>query len=172
MTTAAPPQLPVLLVWHPRPGEGLVSRPRRWWDRLEARVLAPSLDRRLAAGHAPESGRRLAARAVVLVSPDHRRALARNWEHLLDTVGGAGPAPGRVPLCRHRIAAAEPALRAMVCALEAPLPVPAAGVARARLLLSDGAGPLYNRSCPVDLVEAVDQLIGELDPSAGLLASA
>jgi hypothetical protein len=171
MNTSDAPHLPVLLVWHRHHGEGLVTRPLRWWDRLEARVLAPSLDRRLAAGLAPESDRRLAARAVVLVSPDHRLALARNWEHLLDTAGGSGPAPGRVPLCRERITAAEPALRAMLAALRAPLPVPAGGVARARLLLSDGAGPLYNRTCPTDLVAVVGQVTGELDSSADLMAS-
>jgi hypothetical protein len=107
-----------------------------------------------------------------LVSLEHRRASARNWEHLLDVIGRDRGRPyRRIPLCRERITAAEPDVRAMLCALETPLPVPVRGVAMAGLLLSDGAGPLYNRRCSTDLSEAVHQVTGELSPSASLVAS-
>jgi hypothetical protein len=97
--------------------------------------------------------------------------LAAHWEHLLE-VNRRQPTPYRrhAGLCRDRIGAAEEAVREMVTALAAPLPVAARGVAMARMLLSDGAGPLYSRRCPVDLVDAVRAVTAELDPSASLLS--
>lgn len=150
----------------------LRTRPTRWWDRLGARLLARSLDRRLAADDAPESDPRLATRAQTLVAPDERRSLAANWEHLLE-LARIEPvrAVRRVPLCRDRIADAESSVREMLVALVAPLPVTAAGVARASLLLSDGSGPLYNRRSSTDLVGAVNQVTEQLDPSVSLISS-
>ncbi len=77
-----------------------------------------------------------------------------------------------MPLCRDRIASAEPAVHAMLAALVAPLPVSAQGVAMASLLLSDGAGPLYNRRSSVDLVAAVHDVTAGLDPWASLVVTA
>ena len=98
-------------------------------DRVLARMFGASLDRQLAAGQAAESDRLLAARAQHIVSLPRRHALARDWEHLLD-VARRAPTPA-VPLCRDRIAAAEPGIRELVACLRAPLPVPAQGVAAA-----------------------------------------
>jgi hypothetical protein len=163
----------MLLIRDPGDGQRILTRRCRAWDRLAARLLAPSLDRRLAAGHPPEADRLTATRAQALVSPDRRRALAANWEHLLD-VAGRPPLPynGRTPMCRDRIATAEPAVRAMLVSLVTPLPVSARGVAMTSLLLSDGAGPLYNRQSPVDLLTAVRQATAQLDPWASLETTA
>jgi hypothetical protein len=60
----------------------------------------------------------------------------------------------------------------MVVALLAPLPVSARGVAMASRLLSDGAGPLYNRLSSVDLVGAVREVTEQLDPRVSLVATA
>jgi hypothetical protein len=160
----------VLLIGAPRHRHRLAYRTCRSWDRFLARVLAASLDARLAAGQAPESTVLLATRAQALVSPHHRRALAHDWEHLLEVVQVArlrsSPSIRRLPLCRERILAAEPALRDLVTALVRPAPVPATAVAAARLLLSDGAGPLYNGLSPVDLAGVVGYVTDQLDPSA------
>ncbi|HXQ44022.1 MAG TPA: hypothetical protein VN816_05255 [Acidimicrobiales bacterium] len=171
-----PPRSPgpsVLLIRDRRDRQRLLTRRCRAWDRIGARLLAASLDRRLAAGHPPEADRLTATRAQSLVSPGRRRALAANWEHLLD-VARRQPlrSNGRMPLCRDRIAAAEPAVHAMLVALVTPLPVSARGVAMASLLLSDGAGPLYNRQSSADLVTAVDDVTVQLDPWASLVATA
>ena len=60
------------------------SRDSRRWDRWQARVRAPSLDRQLAAGCPAAASRLLALRAREIVSPAGRRELAQHWEHVLD----------------------------------------------------------------------------------------
>jgi hypothetical protein len=101
----------------------------------------------LAAGSPPESSRLLAARARDIVAPNRRRAVAGCWERLLRVAHGAqrvrrSPA---VPVCADRVAEAEPAIRRLVNQLQAPLPVPARGVAMARVLLTDATSPVYHR---------------------------
>jgi hypothetical protein len=148
----------------------LVSRANTPGCRLLAAVLSSSLDRELASGRHPEAGRLLAVRAVQLVSPSTRAALAHHWQGLL--VHAHRPPVARDPrhpLCRDRIVAAEGAVRAMLAALSASGPVPARGVAMARLLLSDGAGPLYNRHCAADLHEILREVTAQLGPTPSLI---
>lgn len=147
-----------------------MARPRRLPDRLLARVLGASLDRELAAGRPPESGRLLAARAEDLVLLRKRQALARNWEHLLEVARRPpGPGSARMLLRRDQIAAAEPEVREMMTRLLAPLPVAAQGVAAAGVLLTDATGPLYNRRNNTALVAVLRTATVQLDPSASLL---
>lgn len=136
-------------------------------DRVLARMFGASLDRQLAAGQPAESDRLLAARAQHIVSLPRRRALARDWEHLL-RVARRAPAPA-VPLCRDRIAAAEPSIRELVACLRVPLPVPAQGVAAATVLLTDATGPLYHRRSRATLDGRVREAVGQLDPARPLL---
>jgi hypothetical protein len=145
----------------------LLARPCRWWDRAVVRMQAATLDRRLASGFEPEANRFMAARAQELVSPGRRQALADNWEHLLDVARDPALRPnGRIPLCRERIAEAESEVRSMLVTLVTAGPVSARGVAMASRLLSDGAGPLYNRRNPADLVAAIREVTAHLDPWA------
>jgi hypothetical protein len=111
----------------------------------------------------------MAARAQMLVSRPMRRSLIQNWRDLSDRVAG-GPSVrlSAVPLCRDRIIAAERQIRAMVQALSTSLPVPVRGVAMASWLLTDGAGPLYNRDCTTDLPAVLGQVIEFLDPTSAL----
>jgi hypothetical protein len=136
-------------------------------DRVLARMFGASLDRQLAAGQAAESDRLLAARARYIVALPRRRALARDWEHLLAVVHRA-PVPA-VPLCRERIAAAEPRIRELVACLRVPLPVPAQGVAAATALLTDATGPLYHRRSRAALDDLLREAIAQLDPARPLL---
>ena len=136
-------------------------------DRVLARMFGASLDRLLAAGQAAESDRLLAARAQHIVSLARRRTLARDWEHLLEMARRA-PAPA-VPLCRDRIAAAEPSIRELVACLHVPLPVPAQGVAAASVLLTDATGPLYHRPSRAALDGLLREAIAQLDPARPLL---
>ncbi len=136
----------MLLVKDPLGSERLVSQANNHRLRLLARVFGPSMDRQLAAGVPPESRRLLAARAEKLVAPVFRASLARNWHDLLERAHT--PQVGRIPRiapCRDRILAAEADIRSMLDVLAAPRPSSARGVAMVSLLLSDGAGPLYNR---------------------------
>lgn len=155
-------------------GSGLLAgRSCRIADRVLARVLGARLDRQLAAGRSPDSARLLAARAQHLVSAATRQALAEHWEHLVQIAGSApGTRPGRTPaLCRDRIVTAEPEVHEMVALLRTPLPVAARGIAAASVLLTDGAGPVYNRRARPALREALRRTAAQLDPSMPLFAS-
>ncbi len=132
------------------------SAGNRPWERLLARLRAPSLDRQLAAGCPAGTSPVLAIRARQITSPAGRRELARWWDHVLDQARRP-PAPRtpRAPLRRDRIAAAERDVREMLTLLAGPLPVTARGAAMASSLLTDGTGPLHNRHAPLGLAAAV-----------------
>jgi len=154
---------------HPGP---LTARSNRRWGRLLARLLAPTLDRRLAQGRPSESSHLSAVRAQVLVSPAVRCALAQNWESLM-VQARTPPAmrDPRVPVNRDAIIAGELDIRALLDALLASLPVPARGVAMASRLLADGAGPVYDRRHSADLGTAVREATAQLHPSVSLVGS-
>ncbi|MGO9342698.1 MAG: hypothetical protein ACLP6E_09295 [Acidimicrobiales bacterium] len=153
--------------------ERLVSRATTPWLRLMARLLGSSLDRELATGTPAESRRLLAARADMLASPTTREALARNWRDLLERAfrSQTGRLP-RVPICRDRIIDAEAHIQAMLSALTASRPSSARGVAMASRLLSDGAGPLYNRHSATDLRVPLREVLAQLDSTHRLVESA
>jgi hypothetical protein len=155
-------------------GDPFAPPPRRLRDGLLARVFGASLDASLAAGRAPESSRLLAARARDIVSLRRRRSMAGSWEHVLRVAQRAprtgSPAAARaVPVCAARVVAAEPAIRDLMNRLAAPLPVPARGVAMARVLLTNASSPVYNRLAGVALSDAVAAAAAQLDPALPLL---
>jgi hypothetical protein len=53
--------------------------------------------------------------------------------------------------------------------LVAQLPVPARGVAMARVLLTDATSPVYNRRARVALSDALAAAAAQLDPALPLL---
>ena len=167
------PAAPHRRVPHPQASGPWASGPwaahrARAADRLLARAFGASLDRQLAAGQAPESGRLLAVRAQQIVTLRRRRELARSWERLLDVAAGPPSAGPRVLLCRDRIVAAAAEVRDLAGQLRAPLPVAAAGVAAARVLLTDAAGPVYNRRDPARLDTRLRRISASLDPALPL----
>jgi hypothetical protein len=152
---------------------------RRPGDGVLAHFFGASLDASLAAGRSPESSRLLAARARDIVSLRRRRSMAGSWEHVLRVAlraqrarraGSRAPAAA-VPVCADRVIAAEPAIRDLMNRLRAPLPVPARGVAMARVLLTNANSPVYNRRAGVTLGEAVAAAAAQLDPALPLLPS-
>ena len=162
-------QHPPILITHSGDPERLILRANPPWLRLLARMFAFSLDRRLASGAQPESGRLLASRAIHLVSTPCRAALAQNWNHLVERASKPPVAcSARVRLCRDRILSADDDIRAMTGALSTPYPAPARGVAIASWLLVDANGPLYHRHSTTDLRSALRMAIAELDPAASL----
>ena len=160
-------QHPPILTTDRADPERFVLRANPMWLRLPARMFAFSLDRRLASGDQPESGRLLASRVSQLVSTPSRAALVENWSRL---VARAGKAPvarsARVWLCRDRIMRADDVIRAMTDALSTPYPTAARGVAIASWVLGDANGPLYNRYSTTDLRTVLRMAIAELDPAA------
>ena len=138
-------------------------------DRLRARIFGSSLDALLAAGVPPESSRLLATRARDIVSLPRRQALARDWEHLLRVAHG--PTPGRARRLRAAPIAREgKAIKDLAERLGTPLPVGARGVAMATVLLTDAAGPVYNRHSRETLTTALQATITELDPARPMFA--
>ena len=152
---------------------------RRPGDGVLARVFGASLDASLAAGRPPESSRLLTARARDIVSLRRRRSIAGSWEHVLRVahraqrarLSGSPPPAGAAPVRADRVVAAEPAIRDLMNRLAAPLPVPARGVAMARVLLTDAASPVYSRRAPVPLTAAVEAAAAQLDPALPLMPS-
>ena len=152
---------------------------RRFGDGIRARVHGASLDTMLAVGCPPESSRLLTERARQLVSLHQRKSVARSWEHLLRVAyraparrtTGSLAAAAAVPVRAERIISAEPAIVDLVLRLGAPLPVPARGVAMARLLLSDATGPVYSRRSRADLAAEVKAAAAQLDPALPLMPS-
>jgi hypothetical protein len=144
----------------------------RPWDRLLARLRAPSLDRQLVAGCPPGSTRALAIRARRVVSPAGRRELAQCWELVLD-LARRPPVPRtpRGPLCRGRITAAECDVREMLAVLTGALPISARGAAMASVLLSDGTGPLHHHRSPIDLGAEVRRATRQMELFAGAPAN-
>jgi hypothetical protein len=134
-------------------------------ERVAARVLGASLDRRLAAGCPARSEPALAARARRLVSPAGRRQIIRGWNNVLRQAGQP-PFMPRPPLCRDAVIAAEPDVRYLLALLAGPRPVAARGTAMAMVLLTDGTGPVHNHRSPASLTAAVREAIRQLDPSS------
>jgi hypothetical protein len=161
---------PAIIVADQASAGAMAIHPCRMSDRLLARLLAASLDGRLAAGESPESARLLAARAQAIVSPAKRAELARHFERLLDVARQPPRAPRRViPLRREAIIGAAPAIRELAARLRVSLPVSARGVAAALTLLTEGGGPLYSGHAPVSLEAALRGAIAWLDPALPLL---
>jgi hypothetical protein len=150
-------------------------RPARPGTRLLARLRGASLDELLAAGRPPESSGLLAARARAIVTPRSRGLIAASYAHLLLAARRAASSPAAwprsraVPVCADRVLAAEPAVRELIGRLTATAPVPARGVALARVLLTDATSPVYQRRSPVSLAAALDEATAELDPARPLL---
>jgi len=158
-----------LLLTDPDNPEQLAARHHRRWICLAARLFAFTLDRQLAQGCPPEAHQLLAARAQVLVSPVMRRELVDSWEHLL-VQARRSPVmrDPRAPFNRQAIVQCECDIQEMLRALLSPLPIPARGMAMARWLLRNGAGPVYNRHRSGELGATLRQTIAQLDASVPL----
>lgn len=143
---------------------GLIARLATPRERLGARLRAGSLDRRLAAGAAAESSPLLAVRALMLVRPSMRESLARSLQQIMTK---AAQPDGRrsaalPPLPRAQILNSVDVLTTLIERLNGSAPVAACGVAKVKLLLTDGAGPLYYPSCASDLRAGVQDAINAL----------
>jgi hypothetical protein len=112
--------------------------------RVMARLLAAKFDQMLAVGVPAPEGSPLALHAARLTSVDEREAIAHTLRRSLDDARNREAGfSSRVPLNAPNIIAAENRIDQIALRLHSPRPVTARGVARLRLLLSDGAGPMY-----------------------------
>jgi hypothetical protein len=109
---------------------------------IAARVRGFALDRALAAGADPASSRVLAVRAEQICSIDRRRQIASRLLEVARQVSGHGWGIALAP-SRRAVATAWADLETLAAELSRPGPADPEGVARARLLLTDGTSPLY-----------------------------
>jgi hypothetical protein len=121
---------------------------------LLARLRAPWLDRKLAAGVEPWRSPVYAARARQLTGYRRRRMLARSLELLAESAdepprpvlsrgGGAVVQPYRAGVWE-----ARPVILTLSSRLRGDAPVDPRGIAALKDLLSDGAGPCYTPGHP------------------------
>ena len=112
--------------------------------RVIEELFATRFDTQLAAGVAPEPGSVLAAHVSRLASADERRKLAEVLNHsVCESHSRRTRVSATIPVDRSAVAAAVGLIDQVVLRLLGPRPVSARGVARLRLLLSNGAGPMY-----------------------------
>jgi hypothetical protein len=142
---------------------GLGLRRVRWRDRLAARSHASALDAELAAGASPESSVTLAVHAGRLSEPAQRRLLARSLTRIV--AASEAPAGRRLatPVCRASVQRTRAQLAAVAGRLTASGPVDVQGVARVRMLLADGTGPLYQPAPPDRLRNELAAVLVALD---------
>lgn len=112
--------------------------------RLTALLRAGHYDRQLAVGVRPCEGSALAVHQMRLTTTPEREAIARSLRNTVhDARSGASPLTSRVPLHPTNIIDAEDMIDAVTLRLHSPQPVSSRGMARLRVLLADGCGPLY-----------------------------
>jgi hypothetical protein len=115
------------------------------WARLLSYLLAARYDRKLAAGVLAEPASPMAIHAWRITSTTERRALSRTLRRCVRDAGlhSSFVVTARIPLAGGDIRGAAPLIDAITQRLDAQQPVSACGMARLRVLLAEGYGPLY-----------------------------
>jgi hypothetical protein len=130
---------------------GVRSARVRVVHRLMARYRAALLDSQLANGVEPESDISLALRAELIVRPSETHRLARALKWVVMTCESSPRVPVRAPIQRQAVRLARGELLTLADRLLQAGPLGVQGVARARVLLRDGTGPLYAAGTRRDL---------------------
>jgi hypothetical protein len=153
-----------LLLFNPRRNV-LSTRRSRASERLRARLFPWRLDQALARGVSPDSRGDLAIRAHRLISLRTRQDLVREiYATLHDAMYPPRPWHRVVDGCPIEVLVAAPLLEEAAQRLAHPGPVEAAGVARIRILLHDGTGPLYSETFTGELEPALKRALAALTP--------
>lgn len=137
--------------------------------RLRVLIRRDRLDMALAGRARPGDDPAQRLRAAQLLRAHERRRVARGLRSAVASayVPPRGWSP-RVPVAVRGVRLGRPALERLASRLGSAAPVSARGVARARILLTDGTGPLYRDDEPERLRTAALDALRALDPPAGL----
>jgi hypothetical protein len=140
--------------------------------RLWLRVLLHrcDFDRDLADGGGAEWEPGLQLRSLQLTRSAERRRLAGCLRKLVEeaeTVQRRPPLGPVVPVQREVVLIWRDSIVAIAGRLLRPMPVAAAGMARLRLLLTDGAGPLFNPASEYLMADVLQRIEEDLDPNQG-----
>jgi hypothetical protein len=121
------------------------------------------LDEQLATGASPESSVTLALHAGRLCRPAQRRLLARSLTRIVAAADAPVGNRLKMPVCRAAVHHARAELAAVAGRLGASGAVNVHGVARLRILLADGTGPLYQPAPPERLRRELTEVRAALD---------
>jgi len=134
-----------------------VIEPRRvrLRDRIEARVRAHHLDRRLAEGVPPERGAALSLRARRLADPAFAAFLARRLHEIVREALVRQVPRAQIAVRLSAVAALSAEFDDLARRLVAPRPPAVRGLAQVSVLLGEGSGPLYSSYAEEDLGAAV-----------------
>jgi hypothetical protein len=125
------------------------------------------LDRALAEGVSPDSSAGLSVRAHDLIGSRARVTLAQSIRRLLDDAAyPLRPMRFTIPICRSKVWRSRQTLQELAERLLSDEPLDARGLAQLRLLLSDGAGPLYGHPGADDLAPALEHVLAALEVRA------
>jgi len=148
---------------------GLLVRPVFWppaaiVERVRARLAAPKLDARIAAGEDPSSTAALACRSAQLVAPRARRRLAAGLERLLSERDARAGLSAAAPVDRQAVAIARPALEQLAAALRSRESIRPRGAGIARVLLTEPDSALYRSARRDELYEVAREALFALGP--------
>lgn len=114
--------------------------------RVRAHLLADRLDRQVDSGVPVSAGSALAVHIARLTSTRERDKLAHTLRRTVNEARRPGPPlQPRIPVRASAIQSTLDLIGEVTLLLQGPGPVRARGMARLRLLLSDGTGPFYRR---------------------------
>ena len=112
--------------------------------RVTARLRAFQFDRQLAVGVPAQAGTALAVHEARLTSVPEREAIAHALLRAVhEARTGRELVSARIPVHRNNILSAEDLIDTITLRLHSPRPVSGRGIARLRLVMSDGCGPMY-----------------------------
>jgi hypothetical protein len=112
--------------------------------RVTARLKAYQFDRQLAVGVPASPGSALAVHEARLTSVAERESIASALRQAVrDARAGGTPLCVRIPVHYKNIVEAEDLIDAITLRLHSQRPISARGMARLRVVLSDGCGPMY-----------------------------
>jgi hypothetical protein len=140
--------------------------------RLRLRVLFHrcGFDRELAEGEEAEEAPELRLRSRQLTDGAERSRLAGCLRKLLEEaedVRKPPPLSPVLPIQRDVVLIWRESIIAIAGRLDRPIPVAAAGMARLRLFLTDGAGPLFNPTSEYLMADVLPRIEEDLDPDQG-----
>jgi hypothetical protein len=120
-----------------------IDGPAPWSVRLRARLCADRYDRQIEDGVNPDPGSPLALHGARLMSARERDELAYSLRLVVHDADVGSHLTARVPVRLAAVNHCAEVIDAVRDRLADPFPVRARGMARLRILLSDGRGPLY-----------------------------
>ena len=132
---------------------------------LRVRLRRARIDRDLAEARISDHSDEHILRAAQLTSAANRRDAARSLHEVVDFAENprAELLSSTALLEREAVLPSRDALMGLAARLEHSGPVGACGVARARALMSDGMGPLYNPNSARSLGEAISWVADGLE---------